>query len=59
MVSSLLLTAAAMAQTPHDSIDRYIHSEMAKRHIPGLSLLVVRDGKTSQIQGYGLANVEL
>jgi len=32
---------------------------MQKHHIPGLSLLVSRDGKPIRAQGYGLANVEL
>ena len=32
---------------------------MRQQHIPGLALLVARDGKTVRAQGYGLANVEL
>lgn len=32
---------------------------MSKRQIPGLALLVVRDGKVVKSQGYGLSNVEL
>lgn len=32
---------------------------MVRQHIPGLALLVARDGKTVRAQGYGLANVEL
>ena len=32
---------------------------MQKQHIPGLSLLVSRDGNPIRAQGYGLANVEL
>jgi CubicO group peptidase (beta-lactamase class C family) len=48
----------ANAQTP-DPIDRYIHAEMQKRQIPGLALLIVRDGKIVRAQGYGFANVEL
>jgi len=38
---------------------QYIHAEMAKRKIPGLALLVARDGKIVRAQGYGLSNVEL
>ena len=55
---ALLLISPALAQTP-DPVDAYIHSEMQRQHIPGLSLLVARDGKTVRAQGYGLANVEL
>jgi CubicO group peptidase (beta-lactamase class C family) len=55
----LFLGASAMAQSAPDSVDQYIRSEMAKRQIPGLSLLVVRDGKTIRAQGYGFSNLEL
>jgi len=54
----VLLVLPALAQTP-SSIDAYIHSEMQRQHIPGLSLLVARDGKIIRAQGYGLSNVEL
>jgi len=46
------------AQAP-DAVDEYVQAEMEKQHIPGLSLLVSRDGKPIRAQGYGLANVEL
>ena len=36
----LLLTAVS---TPADSVDEYVRSEMARRHIPGLSLVVVKN----------------
>ena len=58
LVLALLLTYSALAQTP-DPIDAYIHSEMEKQHIPGLSLLVARDGKIVRAQGYGFSNIEL
>jgi len=32
---------------------------MEREHIPGLSLLVVKDGKIVRAEGYGLSNVEL
>ena len=41
------------------AVDSYIRSEMQKRKIPGLALLIVRDGKVVRSQGYGYANVEL
>lgn len=46
------------AQTT-DPVDDYVHSEMQRQRIPGLALLVSRDGKIIRGQGYGLANVEL
>jgi CubicO group peptidase (beta-lactamase class C family) len=54
----IALSTPALAQTAHDPIDHYIHSEMARRHIPGLALLVIRDGKIVRAQGYGFANLE-
>lgn len=55
----LLLIAAVPAPVWADKIDDYIKAEMQKRHIPGLSLAVVQDGKIIKVEGYGLANVEL
>ena len=37
-----------------DSVDDYLKSEMARRHIPGLTVAVVRDGRVVKQQGYGL-----
>jgi CubicO group peptidase (beta-lactamase class C family) len=40
-------------------IDELVRMEMAKYHVPGLSMGVVRYGKVILAKGYGLANVEL
>src|SRR5579864_2477946 len=42
-----------------DSVDDYLRDQMNVRHIPGLVLLVLKDGKVIKQQSYGLANVEL
>jgi len=42
-----------------DTVDDYLRSEMAKRHIPGVSVAVVRDGKPILVRSYGLSNIEL
>lgn len=56
----LLAAATAPAQTsPDASVDRYVQAEMQKRHIPGLALLVARDGKIVRASGYGFSNLEL
>ncbi len=52
------LAQVAGSSTEH-SVDDYIHSEMQRQHIPGLSLLVAREGRIVRAQGYGLANIEL
>jgi len=42
-----------------DAIDDYVTTEMAARRIPGVAVLVMRDGAVVKKQGYGFANVEL
>ncbi len=57
-----LLAALLMGliRTTHaDGVDDYLKAQMAARHIPGLSVAVVQDGKVVKSQGYGLANIEL
>jgi D-alanyl-D-alanine carboxypeptidase len=42
-----------------DHVDEFVTAQMQKRHIPGLSLAVIKDGKVVKMRGYGLASVEL
>jgi CubicO group peptidase (beta-lactamase class C family) len=42
-----------------NDVSNYVRSEMQRRHIPGLALLVSRGGRIVQAEGFGLANVEL
>jgi CubicO group peptidase (beta-lactamase class C family) len=60
-VCSLFTCATlAMAQTSLDSaVADYVKAEMERQHIPGLALLVTRDGKVVRSEGFGLANIEL
>ena len=56
----LLLVGVFSAQARADrGVDAYVKAQMARRHIPGLALAVVRDGKIINARGYGLASVEL
>jgi CubicO group peptidase (beta-lactamase class C family) len=48
-----------LAQEAPDPVDQYVQAEMKQRQVPGLALLVARDGKIVKAQGYGMANVEL
>lgn len=59
ILSCLLPSCFAFAQSPDAAVDSYIQSEMEKRHIPGLALLVVREGQIVKSQGYGFSNLEL
>ena len=57
---SSLAPLSALAQSSLDSaVADYVKSEMERQHIPGLALLVTRDGKIVRSEGFGLANVEL
>ncbi len=60
-VCSLLTCATlGMAQSSLDSaVAAYVKTEMERQHIPGLALLVTRDGKIVRSEGFGLANIEL
>jgi CubicO group peptidase (beta-lactamase class C family) len=40
------------------TIDRYVKAEMRKQKIPGISLVVLRNGRIVLLKSYGLANVE-
>ncbi len=53
---ALLLSPLAASA---DGVDDYLAAQMKGRHIPGLSLAVVRDGKVIKAKGYGVSNVEL
>ena len=41
-----------------DTIDRFVAGEMARQHIPGVSLAVVRAGRMIKAEGYGVADLE-
>ncbi len=44
---------------PGDSIDRFVRAEMARQHIPGMSVAVLRGDSVLVARGYGYANLEL
>lgn len=52
-------TLAALAPGARaDAVDDYLQAQMARNHIPGLAVAVVRKGKVVKLKGYGLANLE-
>lgn len=60
-ICMIFFSAAAHAQNPTTTaaVTEYVKSEMQRQHIPGLSLLVIKDGKIVRAEGFGLSNVEL
>jgi len=56
---AVLLCPLCQAQDTVDAkVDEFVRGEMQSQHIPGLSLLVNKDGKIALAKGFGLANVE-
>jgi len=56
------LVCLILALTLHanaDAVDDYIEHRMLREHIPGLSLVVMKDGKILKAKGYGHASLEL
>ena len=56
------LIALAIALAPGgqaDRVDEYVRSQLKSRHLPGVSLAVVKDGRIVKAAGYGLASLEL
>jgi D-alanyl-D-alanine carboxypeptidase len=53
-----LMACLAATTVRADALDDAIQREMQRRQVPGLAVVVVKDGKIVREQGYGLANVE-
>jgi CubicO group peptidase (beta-lactamase class C family) len=58
LLAAATLACAAGAAAQEAEVDAYIKTQMDARHIPGLSLAVLRNGRAVVSKGYGLANVE-
>jgi CubicO group peptidase (beta-lactamase class C family) len=41
-----------------DAVDDYVTAEMTRRHIPGVALAILRDGKVLKATAYGKADLE-
>lgn len=50
----LLLSVAAFAQGNIDAFDKYVESARKEWNVPGLSIVVVQDGKVLLSKGYGV-----
>ncbi|NOK13754.1 serine hydrolase domain-containing protein [Corallococcus exercitus] len=54
----LLLGWTQLAWGATDKVDAFLRAEMARNHIPGAAVAVVRDGKVIKLAAYGTANLE-
>lgn len=55
----LVFAVSVVGQSASETVDAVVADEMAKQKIPGLALVVIKDGKTVKQGNYGMANVEL
>jgi CubicO group peptidase (beta-lactamase class C family) len=55
VVASVLLLWPPAARG--DSIDDFAAAQLARHHVPGMAVAVVKDGKPVKVKGYGLADV--
>jgi len=51
-------TRVTWSQSPLDQLDDYVKHRMQDLHIPGLSLVVLEEGRIVKASGFGMANVE-
>jgi D-alanyl-D-alanine carboxypeptidase len=58
LVVLLTAVAGAVCTAQADAVDDLIGAQMAAKHIPGVALAVLKDGKTIKVRGYGVANLE-
>ncbi len=52
----LLLAFVSVARA--DRVDDYVRAQMQQRHLPAVSVAIVRDGKVDKARGYGVADLE-
>jgi CubicO group peptidase (beta-lactamase class C family) len=59
MAGVLFATHLLAADPATDPVREFVRKEMQTQHIPGLTLLVSKDGKPIRTEGYGFSNLEL
>jgi CubicO group peptidase (beta-lactamase class C family) len=61
VIGLLTLAVPAVGQAVNSrsgAVEAYVRGEMTRQHIPGLALLVARDGNIVSAQGFGVSNLE-
>jgi CubicO group peptidase (beta-lactamase class C family) len=54
LLAILLYVPLSALPARADRVDDYVREQMRLRHVPGLALAVVRDGRVIKESGYGL-----
>lgn len=55
---AIIVTLLSSAVLHADDIDDYAKTAMAREHIPGVAIAVVKSGSVAKVSGYGLADIE-
>jgi CubicO group peptidase (beta-lactamase class C family) len=55
VLATVLVITGGRAQ--EDALDQFIRGQLRQQRIPGLSLVVIKDGRTVRAQGYGVADL--
>ena len=58
LITALSSGAAAQIPALPDTIDHFVRAELARQHIPGMSVAILRADNILLARGYGLANVK-
>lgn len=58
-ICAAALCLAVAGNAVADAVDDYVRAEMKAQKIPGVSIVVRRNGKIEKIAGYGVASLEL
>jgi CubicO group peptidase (beta-lactamase class C family) len=55
----LVLFLLSVTAVRADKVDNYVLTEMNRQHVPGVSIVVLKNAKVIKLKGYGLSNIEL
>jgi CubicO group peptidase (beta-lactamase class C family) len=56
---AMWLIVAVATGARADNVDDYVKAQMEQRRIPGLALAIVKNGRVTKDEAYGMANLEL
>lgn len=58
LLCAVILSTTASCGSAEDGVDALVRAHMQKRQIPGVAVVVARDGRVLKSQGYGVADLE-
>jgi len=58
ILTLVVLWIAGVPNASADAVDDFVRTQMESKHIPGVAIAVVQNGKPIKVRGYGVANLE-